>query len=1180
MFMKKNEFKIEGINENNLKNIDFTAELGDVITVHGLSGSGKSTLVNTVIASEAIRQSKLRRKSDDLHDYCVRANFRTASKLPEVSVISQRGIYTSKLSTFGTRTKLNELLVKLFVSYGEIIHNGKKLQRPAWSEAIKFKNEYYPDSKLLLAITRFEEISSQTLIYLREYEVQEVILRRFGEIKLKLIPLSKLKSIQNIDNYEVFITDIEPFIKLSNFKAKWQLFLIDDQQNINLHEHALSQDDGYIFRLPSILLFSRSTQSSLAGYCTSCNGKGDATKLHIDNLILPDVQLDSGFLGIPLTASGRYQGLKFLPSGLVRLLKVSGVNIKCKWNELSIEHKDIVLKILLDKLENNKNDEFVKKIMRTVECNSCCGTGLSNLARAVTFKDKSIDFYLSQTPLDLLKSLDRVDSKITHSIKDISNYLVFLALGHVPLYRTTEQLSSGERQRIKLLPLLVNKVRNRIVIVDEPSSNLQYKDNLKILRLIKEIQGRNNCVIVVDHNPMYQFIANKILKVGPGAGANGGEIQWSRPADLGSQQFEWKITKKEAHQEWLEIDLEPCRKIVVNRLQLPKDKLSVIVGASGTGKTTLCRDMILPALIQSGVSTELIDSSPIHGGKRSIVATWIDVFDRIRDTYSKNSPTQQPASIFSFNSQGACNACGGNGTTVDDQVCGVCFGERFRSDVLLESIEQLNISELLGLSVENLPIDQSFHFLSDVVEIFKALSLSHISLGRATSTLSGGELQRLKIVKSLLRYRSFKVAAERVFLLDEPSQGLDTNAVILLVDALKKYLPKSTLIAIEHNPNFIYSSDFIVDLGMEIGEKNNKNIHCGFLSEAKIFPSLNHNKVLDHLNKIKIEISTNDVELDINLDEDKLQRNFNTKRLHLIPSYILEQKNFELEKSFSEKFEVSELDEQLYLYRDQELLKQAFKDISEFYFNPFVSYLERFEVVPKSIKQQVLKASKKHKVLCDTNEWNYILQADSFEEAWVKGGGVVIEKNKSEYSYHSIRLFQPHLKVADRIKPHKFAFNQYKNSCDHCKGYGQLKSYPLQKWLNEDKSILDKGVMPFSIEKVMPKSTIRYFIKEELFDFTRKIKDLSELEKLILLYGFKAYKFSKDSKSRTEDDYYEWRGVNSYFYQNSRKLSPNDNLDSKIKWVKCPFCLSGFNKLIEYYEVNGENFIGFIHERD
>lgn len=1175
--MKNNKLKIEGINENNLKNIDFVAELGEVITVRGVSGSGKSTLVNNVIASEAIRQSKIRRKSDDLYDYCIRANFRTVSDLPEVSIISQRGVYTSKHSTLGTRTKLNELLIKLFVSHGEIIHNGKKLQRPTCTEAITFKNTHYPESKLLFAIARFEEISSQTLSYLRKYEVQEVILRRFGDSKLRLTSFSKLKNIQNIDDYEVFIDEVQFFAEKINIKTKWKLFLIDEQNNINLHEHALSQDDGHIFRLPSTLLFSRSTQSSLAGYCTSCNGKGDITEFHISSLIFPNVHLESGFLNVPLTASGRYQGLKFLPSGLVKLLKNNGIDVKCKWSELTAEHKDATLRILLDKLESNKNDVFVQKLIRTTECTSCCGTGLSNLARAVTFEGKSIDFYSSLSPLELLKVLDGISNEITRSIKNISKYLDFLALGHIQLYRTTEQLSSGERQRIKLLPLLVNKVRDRVFVVDEPSSNLQYKDNLKILRVIREIQNRNNCIIIVDHNPMYQFIANRVLEIGPGAGVNGGKIQWLESADLNLLKFEWKEVKKEDKQEWLEIGLKPCRNIRISRLMLPKDKLSVVVGASGTGKTTLCRDMILPALNQSGVSVELIDSSPIHGGKRSIVATWIDVFDKIRETYSKNSLTQQPASVFSFNSQGACNACGGEGTTADEQICSVCFGERFRSDVLLETVDQLNISVLLGLSVESLPIDQSFYFLYDVVKIFKALSLSHISLGRATSTLSGGELQRLKIAKLLLRYASVKETIDRVFLLDEPSQGLDAAAVILLVDALKNFLPASTLIAVEHNPNFIYNCDFIVDLGMTIGEKNNTNINSGFLFEAEGFPSLNHNQVLDYLNSIKVNPLVNDAESDIHIDDNEKKISLNTKRLNFIPDYIIEQKNFEFEKIFSEKFKVKGLGENFFIYRNKKLLKYEFVDRNEFYFNPFISYLERFEILPKSIKQQILKDTKNNKVVCDTDEWNYVLQADSFEEAWVKGGGVLIEKIKYGLRYHSLRLFHPDLKIIDRLKPHKFAFNQYKNSCAYCKGYGYIQSYPLQKWLNNDKSILDKGVMSFPIEKVMPKSTIKHFIKEGLFDFTKKLKELSKTEKLILLYGFKAYKFSKNSRKSTEDDFYEWRGVNSYLYQYSRKLSPNSKLDSKIEWIECPFCLSGFNKKIEYYEAEGKNFIELIN---
>ena len=218
----------------------------------------------------------------------------------------------------------------------------------------------------------------------------------------------------------------------------------------------------------------------------------------------------------------------------------------------------------------------------------------------------------------------------------------------------------------------------------------------------------------------------------------------------------------------------------------------------------------------------------------------------------------------------------------------------------------------------------------------------------------------------------------------------------------------------------------------------------------------------------------------------------------------------------------------------------------------------------------------------DDDPWKTLVQAETFEEAFLKGGGIVathqgVFVGSEQCQYYGIRLFSIVEKLIDRIHPDRFAFNLYHNACPYCGGYGFLKSYPLEKWVDKRFAPLDPRMTSLGLHRVMPKATIAHFAKEGLFDFSVAPNELTSDEFHILLYGFKAYRFKKPGKAGVvEDDFWEWRGLNSYLYNNAQKLGVGDSVNSELKWRKCPFCAAGFRSTVTRYLREGKSIASYL----
>jgi len=1224
-------FFFTDMTQNNLKHLDFSMAANEIVVICGVSGSGKSTLVHQVIAAEALRQQKIRNRSNKIIHYAVRPEFRECSSLPEPIIISQRSAHVAENIRFGTRTRVNELLVKYFVKAGQIIHNQHLIVKPSLPEILAHQQRFYTNSHLLLRVINFESLSANLRQQLLQNQVSSLLLRAEGKLTLKSTSLSKLPT--QLEKYEGFIAiknreeaeqlkDINavPILMLDSLRVEKASMDEYDHNEIEFDQHGFNPEYCRIFRLPSQKLFSRSTQSSTAGYCRKCNGSGEQVSYNLDSVIIPDVPLTRDFLNVEKTKAGRYQGFKFLPSGLTAVLKKAGVDVTLNFDALPKEQHDLVLHTLRDKLASNSKDKFAQTLITQGACLVCQGSGFGWQAREVKVKGYSLPEYLEMNGKQLQHAID--DIKVTHplltQLKHLLKYLHALAIEHIDFERALTTLSSGELQRMKLLPALVEDVSQRLYILDEPSSNLQFKDNLAIIELLKTIKSKGNRILLVEHNPLYQVYADLVFCIGPKAGAEGGSFC---PAPTIEQQLQGlSISSHIApleEKEQISLTLQPTRHMQLTQFCLPKNTINTVIGASGSGKSTLCREMLYPALIQQKYNVELLDSRPFAGASSSIVASYLGIFDELREFFSVRSLRQYTASDFSFNAGGACEHCtgkgfvevgNGRGVTKDKikQTCPVCFGSRFRADIALfhAEIDQkpVTLPQVLNSEFNWIAAQEDLAKLHTTISTLEALSLGHLHLGRETQTLSGGELQRLKLTKFLLTHwlsgksKRTTNSQHQVVVLDEPCRGLDNQAVARLMAILREHLAHTTVIVIEHNPYFIYQCDYVIDIGPSGEKKTETNIYQADLhSIQKLdlqerllkFPSLNHEHVMIQAKTQILGEASQIEQVENNLVFESTKPVTNAvktnsterhkQRYQLIPQIYRQQINFEREQKFKDSFEVTVPDDNCFFYRDWETLQSAVlaRQPQGYFHNPFMRQLERYPKVPLSDRKKLLAALPTKYILHQEDDWRCLAASENLTSAYLQGAGVVVIREPSnDLSYHSIRLFSLKEKVVDRVFPDQFAFNLYKNSCQHCHGYGKILSYPLKDWVDETKSILDKGSLPFPLEKSLPKRTISYFAqKEGLFDFSRPTQLLSTVERNILFYGFKAYRFQKpNAKSNADHQYYEWEGLNSYIYDKRKQLDTSAAFVDKVDWVDCPFCSHGFSSKINYYQSEGELF--------
>ncbi len=510
---------------------------------------------------------------------------------------------------------------------------------------------------------------------------------------------------------------------------------------------------------------------------------------------------------------------------------------------------------IITRLRRNKGDSrgldssYDEPFFEIKRCSACNGSRLNARARGVKIDNTSIIDVLNMEIIELydfINSLsgDKVaDEMIPFLSKRLKN-LIDLGVGYLTLNRSVASLSGGEAQRVKLSKQLGSSLTEMIYILDEPTLGLHPKDVNKLIDVFKKLVIKGNTVIVVEHNREVMLNSDYIIDIGPKAGINGGHIvsvgtlEETLKKDTTTALYlsNKKIITKEKNypnRSFIEIKNASLHNLKNISLKIPKNLLVAIVGASGSGKSSL-----MEVLIKQHPSINMIDQSPIGNNVRANTATYSKIFDDIRKLYAHHNNTKE--SLFTFNGEGACEECKGLGYITMDMhflgdihtVCPKCKGRRYKNEVLKYLYNSKNISEILSMTVS-----EAYDFFKFNTKITKGLKLlidvglEYLTLGQPLSTLSGGENQRLKLASKLNKKGN-------IFVLDEPTKGLHFQDIDYLLKLLQKLIKNgNTIIVVEHNIEIIKNSDWLIELGVGAGKDGGKVIF-----EGSVKDSLDNNK--------------------------------------------------------------------------------------------------------------------------------------------------------------------------------------------------------------------------------------------------------------------------------------------------------------------------------------------------
>ena len=642
------------------------------------------------------------------------------------------------------------------------------------------------------------------------------------------------------------------------------------------------------------LLFSRVGQPSAggsmaysfnhpAGMCPDCTGIGEKLELIEDSMFDPDRTLAEGAILFSQFSSG-WQTHLYQNNPLLNTDKKLRDFTAEEWDTLKYGSKEpikvgiksnntgrvdmveyegvfprferVYMKRDITKLKKSLQEEIMSHV-RHGFCRTCGGSGLNPKALASRINGKNIVECMDMTASDLLPFLKTIsDPRGCSLAKQITEYLermIDVGIGYLSLSRKTETLSGGEAQRLKMVRNLGGYLNNITYIFDEPTAGLHPADAARIGRMLCDLRDKHNNVLVVEHSLQMFELADHIIELGPKAGSQGGQVVFEgslselRAAEtLTAEAIRKEITVNQAPLPWhegFEIKNAHYHNLKHVNVMIPKGILTAVTGVAGSGKSSLMR-YAFPEAYPDAI---VIDQKPIGTSIRSTPATYTGVMDEIRKVFAKTNGVG--AGWFSFNSEGCCPICKGTGQITYDMAfaepvvvpCEECGGRRYNPTALSYCYKGLNIEDVMGLTIA-----QAYEFFDNkkirkLLQSMIDVGLDYLTLGQPTSTLSGGEVQRVKLASELHKQG-------QVFVLDEPSTGLHAKDIEKLLGLLRKLVDEgNTVVMVEHRLELIAQADWIIDMGPEGGSGGGRVIFEG--TPQKIF-SCNNSKTGEYLAKL------------------------------------------------------------------------------------------------------------------------------------------------------------------------------------------------------------------------------------------------------------------------------------------------------------------------------------------
>ena len=901
---------IKGARVHNLKNISVNIPKNQLVVITGLSGSGKSSLAFDTLYAEGQR-----RYVESLSSYA--RQFLGRMNKPEVDyikgiapaiAIEQKVTANNPRSTVGTSTEIYDYLKLLFARVGRTYSpvSGQEVKRDTVDSVMAFLNAQADDTLCVvfapLPILKDRNLKEELAILLQKGYKRV----RFNESIFKIEDLIEDKTVKNtsikkagalailidrivLNQEEETHSRLADSIQTAFFEGHGDCIIeLTIADKTSTHQFCDRFElDGIIFEEPSANFFSFNNPY---GACKRCEGYGKIIGIDED-LVVPD-KSKSVFEGAIAPWRGEKMkewldvfikhSIKFdfpihrsyfqLTQAEQQLLWTgnkyfSGLNDFFK--QLEEQTYKIQYRVMLSRYRGKTN------------CPDCKGSRLRNDANYVLVNQKSItDLVLMpiSTIAQFFESMKlnvhdaQIAKRIVEEIKNRLRYLQDVGLGYLTLNRLSNTLSGGESQRINLATSLGSSLVGSLYILDEPSIGLHAKDTQKLISVMESLRDTGNTVIVVEHDEEVMKAADYIIDIGPDAGRNGGEIifegqynallkdkkSWTGKYVGGQESIE--VPKQ--RRKWSEfVSIKGARENNLKNIDVkfPLHTLTAVTGVSGSGKTSLVKRILVPALQkaigsytvdQTGLfdslagdyksvqQIEMVDQNPIGKSSRSNPVTYVKAYDEIRNLFASQASAKAAGmkpSHFSFNVDGGrCELCQGEGEVrVEMQfmadiflTCESCHGKRFKQEVLAVTYLEKNISEILDLT-----IDEAIEFFAQEKKILNRIiplaevGLGYVHLGQSSNTLSGGEAQRIKLASFLLKGNS---QTHTLFIFDEPTTGLHFHDIKKLLKSFDALIAQgNSIIVIEHNLEVVKSADWVIDIGPAGGDKGGNLVFEG-----------------------------------------------------------------------------------------------------------------------------------------------------------------------------------------------------------------------------------------------------------------------------------------------------------------------------------------------------------------
>ena len=884
--MDQEYIRIEGADTHNLKHVTVDIPRNQLVIVTGVSGSGKSSLAFDTLYAEGQR-----RYVESLSAYA--RQFMGRMQKPEVDkiegippaiAIQQKVSSRNPRSTVGTVTEIYDYLKLFFARVGRTYSpvSGCEVKRNTIGDVVRYMESLPIGTRVYLIspIVLPEGRSLEEQLYLwmgqgfSRLLVDGQVVRMSPSAWEEIVDCDAYLLIDRIvvDHEQATSNRFADSVQTAFFEGKGEC-RIHTEQNVQIFSERF-EADGIQFIEPSEHLFDFNNP---IGACPTCNGIGSVSGIDPD-LVIPD---KSKSIYEEAIACWHGDKMRSWYEALIYNAAQFDFPIHTPFYALTPEQKQLLwtgneffrgLNDFFHELETHQYSKIQYRVMLTryrgkTLCPTCNGYRLRREANYILINGRSIE-QLCAMPITELADwfgsihLSETEQKTAELLLvEIRNRLQFMqdvGLGYLTLNRMSSTLSGGESQRINLAKSLGSSLVGSLYVLDEPSIGLHPRDTERLIHVLRELRDLQNTIVVVEHDEDIIAAGDHTIEIGPKAGRHGGEIvyQGKPQTDL----FDYTIpSQRRKWNNYIEIE-GACENNLKNlTVRFPLHVMTVVTGVSGSGKSSLVRDVFYPALKKHYGGTfaehtgdfghlrgsthlmqdiEFVNQNPLSHSSRSNPVTYLKAYDEIRRLYAEQALSNQlgltPAH-FSFNTQGGrCEQCQGEGTiTIEMQFmadlileCEQCHGKRFKQDILDVQFHGKSIYDVLCMTV-NQAIDffSQYDECKKIVKRLKPLQdvgIGYIQLGQSSSTLSGGESQRVKLASFIAQEDS----RPTIFVFDEPTTGLHRKDIDVLLIALNRLISKGhTVIIIEHNPAVILAADHVIDLGPE-GGKDGGQIVC------------------------------------------------------------------------------------------------------------------------------------------------------------------------------------------------------------------------------------------------------------------------------------------------------------------------------------------------------------------